>query len=180
MKKISVIFSVIVFLLLSCVVPVTTNPGIEFVPGQLMVGLRNTTSFIEFSDHIFSFEDFSVQSSSSIAFRANQPQDSVAAILERVHDKNYLFSNSSSVFYSQSDLEMKMIVTFDDATESQIEDFNDFCTSYGFTRDTLWSAFTDFFVLHVPIGNELGWKNILSDDNFFLWVDVNAIGTRCE
>jgi hypothetical protein len=178
MKSISLLTLLLLTFLLGCsknkdtIITGPENPSLNYVQGEVVVGLKDSVSLEEIADYVYSLNNISINEISSLRYYSILPKDSIQSIKSNLESKNYIWHGTVNVSYLESESKILVEFSIKDFSSNDINDwkllkthFRLFHSPYHFQSG----------VLKVENGKENEWINILSNSNLFRFVELNYI-----
>jgi len=151
----------------------------EFVPGEISVGIKSGTSIKETFNFINLF-DHRVDNINSLSFTSDLPSDSLQYILNFLNEKKYTNDGKNWFVSGHLHHKTKQITISPRLFDIDNLDYqNDWIASMQklkLKEDYNIELNSGIIRFNVPIGLELGWKNIFEKHKITDWVELNYIG----
>jgi len=174
MKKTLLLFLIIGFFSCSKNKTESDDPCPDYVKGEVVVGIKNTTSI----ENVFSkFNQLNLQidEMNGFFYTSPYPQDSLTSLITFLNTKSYTntrdFSASAFIHYQTGIINITTI--FFDMDVNNQQDWISTEKSLDLI-DT--KSDTKNIVLKVPVGQEEYWLNNLKTNSMVTWTELNCIG----
>ena len=171
MKFISLIL--FITLLIGCSNKDQQNPLVpEYIPGDVVIGLKENVTLEVAADYILSFKNISIYNIVSFEYYSSLPKEMMDSLKSSLEAKPYIYSGDLRVSYVDSLSKIKIdlwIVNFG------IEAKKDWALTKEQFQLTHMPNPYQSGLLKVEYGKEEEWVHILSQSNLFSFVELNNI-----
>ena len=160
-------------LLIGCSNKDQQNPLVlEYVPGDVIIGLKQNVSLEEVADYILSFKNISIYNIVSFEYYSSLPKERMDSLKSTLEAKPYIYSGDLRDSYVDSLSKIKIDL---------------WIVNFGIDARKDWAITKEQFLLtHIPYpyqagllkveyGKEVEWVHILSQSNLFSFVELNNI-----
>jgi len=181
--KLSILKEIIISLLLITILSsCNKNDAVldtqEFVPGEVSVGIKSGTSIKEIFKFINRF-NHKVDNINSLSFTSDLPSDSLQFVLDFLNKKEYTNDGKNWFVTGYLNYKTKQIHISPRLFDMDNLDYqNDWITSMQklkLSKDHNIELNSGIIYFNVPIGLELGWKNIFKTYRIVDWAELNYI-----
>lgn len=148
------------------------NPEIEYVKGEVIVGLKDSVSLEQFAYFVYSLNNISIINIVSLQYYSTLPKDSMQTIKSNLESRKYITPGSVNVDYIESESKIHVKFWVKEFSYDDIKDWELIRTQL-----QLFHFPNEFQsgLLKVEVGKEKEWINILSNYNLFRFVELNYI-----
>ncbi|GAA4289874.1 hypothetical protein [Aestuariibaculum suncheonense] len=172
--KLAITFTLAFIFFVSC----STSDSREFVAGEVLVGIKSGTD-ISNTFELINLLQLKVENIRSLTFTSEMPSDNLQYILDELNSKSYTNDGVDWFVTGYIHSETNQITIFPklfgiDDTEFQ----NDWLNSMNELKlDEKHNTELNSGVIHfyVPIGQEIKWRNRLTNYSIVDWAELNYI-----
>ncbi|MEP6262842.1 MAG: hypothetical protein ABJ092_14795 [Gillisia sp.] len=177
MKNYLIVF-VMIGILSSCSTDNADEDMIEFVQGEVIVGIKSGTDINRVFDFINQF-DHKVKNIRSLTFTSDLPSDSLQYVIRTLNEKTYTNDGINWFVTGYLHYQTNQITIFPKLFDMDNVDFqNDWLISMEeFDLKTKHYNNLNAGIIHfyVPKGSELEWENRFKNSDIVEWAELNYI-----
>lgn len=169
-----ILFTIIILIFIGCSkdnAPFETEP-LDYMPGEVAFGLRDSVSLSQLADYVYALEKISIKSVVSFIYRSRLSQDSLSALRTALEAKTYIENGTLRLVFSLPDSVAEVEFWIKDFKN---EDRADWRVTVNRFRLQHYPQRYQLGVLKVEIGTEEEWIKELQNTNLFRFVELNYI-----
>ena len=148
------------------------KPLLDYVPGDVAIGLKDNVSLEEVANYIYSFKNISINQIVAFQYYSDLPKERMETIKFSLESKTYIWNGTVRTSYIDS--LSKIMVEFW-VGKFNYEDRKDWESSKELFLLTHSPYHYQVGLLKVEIGKEEEWIQILSKSGLFSFVELNGI-----
>lgn len=153
--------------------PTEDKMTMDFVKGEVAIGIDSTVQLEQLFTYINSF-NFSINEITGYTFTTTMPEESIPYIKEILNSRPYIFTGqfSASVWaHYQTGIVYNSSILWDMTVANQ----KDYIQTKNALRMTDVQSATKNMLVKVPFGQEIYWRDKLSNHSWVTWTDLNWI-----
>lgn len=177
MRKIAIL-SIVMGIIISCSKDDDESETMEYIPGEVTVGIKSGTEINELFDFINLF-DHQVDNINSLTFTSDLPSDSLQYILDNLNDKVYTNDGAnwwvSGHVHGQTNEITILPRLFDMENIDYQNDWLESMEQLKLNQKHNSESNSGVIRFNVPDGQEIEWRNQFANYDIVDWAELNYL-----